>query len=89
MKKPSMFRRIAIISAASFGIAALGSSAQAQPDPCHQYAWYTCSYDEQGRPIQVTYECYSYHYDLCSGGGGLAALDAYTRPAALAALARD
>lgn len=77
MKKLDMFRRIAIITAASFGAAAIGSSAQAQdPTYCHQYAWQTCSFDEWGRPIQVTYECYSYEYEQCMGGPQ-AALDAY------------
>lgn len=54
--------------------AAFLAPAQAQISPtCDQYAWQVCSYDAQGNPIHVTFECYQAAYDECvSNGWGFA-----------------
>lgn len=75
----SKFVRLGLIAGASFAlVSASAASSQGMPWPegCSQVAWGACSFDENGRPIQVTYECWEYQYQLCldnpPGGGGMA-----------------
>lgn len=64
--------RTAMVASAALGLAALSSSASAQPalDPCGIIAWETCAW-VNNRPAFVTEECYMQAYDACvvSNGG--------------------
>ena len=72
--------RLGLIAGASFGLvtATSASSQLPWPEGCGQVAWSICSHDENGRPIDVTYECWEYEYQRCldnpPGGGGLTAI---------------
>jgi len=49
-----------------FTLTGLAVPAQAQDDyGCHDYAWSACSYDENGNPTQVSFECYDEKYNEC------------------------
>lgn len=81
MKKLGLLGRYGVVAVAAMGLtvgAASSTAASVAQDPCNcgQYAWYACSYDENGQPIQVTFECYDQKYNeclaTCSEAGGLA-----------------
>lgn len=67
--------------AAAFGLLMASTNALAQITPeedCQRLAFANCSFDEQGRRIEVTAECYFERYEACianyPGGGGSASL---------------
>lgn len=89
----SKFVRLGLIAGTSFAlVSASAASSQGMPWPegCSQVAWGACSFDENNRPIEVTYECWAYQYQLCldnppggggGGGGGMAYKSDWSRDA--------
>lgn len=73
--------RMAMAGAAMIGLSTMSltaAKAQSADDPhgCSQYAFVSCGYDENGQPIEVTYQCYQERYDACMAFyGGTAALE--------------